>query len=300
MRSCCRSRRAAKPSSGICRARSSPRSGRTIRISSARRPATASKTARSRPSSSTTVKLTNLVPPIRFEVGVAEIPDSTVTELRKILEGMRDRRNVRLHLVGHADSQPLSPALATVFGDNEGLSRERAGEVAELLQRTLLLPAEGISYEWAGDQKPVASNASEAGRAQNRRVEVEVWYDEVEAGHGAGRGARRAGVPPDQGLPHGDRLPAALHRRQRAAHARPERRGAVALRRRGRRSHAGLHRADPPSRRQLERPPQRAREVRRLHRRCAARASATSASTATTSASRARNRAASRWPCRRR
>ena len=95
---------------------------------------------------------------------------------------MHDRRNVRLHLVGHADNQPLSPALAAVFGDNEGLSRERAGEVAELLQRTLLLPAEGVSYEWAGDQKPVASNASEAGRAQNRRVEVEVWYDEVEQG----------------------------------------------------------------------------------------------------------------------
>jgi flagellar motor protein MotB len=128
-----------------------------------------------------TIKLSNLVPPIHFAVGVAEIPDSTVTELRKILEGMQGRRNVRLHLVGHADTQPLSPALAAVFGDNEGLSRERAGEVAELLQRTLGLPAEGISYEWAGDTKPVATNATEAGRAQNRRVEVEVWYDEAKA-----------------------------------------------------------------------------------------------------------------------
>ena len=97
---------------------------------------------------------------------------------------------MRLHLVGHADTQPLSPALAAVFGDNEGLSRERAGEVAELLQRTLELPAEAISYEWAGDTQPVASNATEAGRAQNRRVEVEVWYDEVEAGRRARRGAR--------------------------------------------------------------------------------------------------------------
>jgi flagellar motor protein MotB len=126
-----------------------------------------------------TVKLVNLVPPIRFAVGVAEIPDSTVEELRTILEGMRGRRNVRLHLVGHADTQPLSPPLAAIFGDNEGLSRERAGEVAELLQRTLGLPAEGVSYEWAGDTNPVASNATEAGRAQNRRVEVEVWYDEA-------------------------------------------------------------------------------------------------------------------------
>jgi flagellar motor protein MotB len=130
----------------------------------------------------TTVKLTNLVPPIRFEVGVAEVPDATVLELRRILDGMRGRRNVRLHLVGHADTQPLSPALAAVFGDNEGLSRERAGEVAELLQATLGLPAEGVSYAWAGDQQPVASNETAAGRAQNRRVEVEVWYDEVEQG----------------------------------------------------------------------------------------------------------------------
>jgi flagellar motor protein MotB len=129
-----------------------------------------------------TVKLTGLVPPIRFESGVAEIPDSTVADLRRILEGMRGRRNVRLHLVGHADNQPLSPALAAIFGDNEGLSRERAGEVAEFLQRTLGLPAEGISYEWAGDRRPVATNATAEGRAQNRRVEVEVWYDEVKDG----------------------------------------------------------------------------------------------------------------------
>jgi flagellar motor protein MotB len=126
-----------------------------------------------------TVKLTGVVPPIRFESGVARIPDSTVEELAEILVTMRDRRNVRLHLVGHADDQPLSSELATVFGDNEGLSRERAGEVAEFLKGRLSLPPEAISYAWAGDTAPVASNETEGGRAQNRRVEVEIWYDEV-------------------------------------------------------------------------------------------------------------------------
>ncbi len=129
-----------------------------------------------------TVKLVNVVPAVHFDSGVAQIPSTTVAALRKTLSDMRDKRNVRLHLVGHADTQRLSPALAAVFGDNEGLSRERAGEVAEFLQRSLDLPPDAISYEWAGDTRPVASNATDEGRARNRRVEVEVWYDKPKDG----------------------------------------------------------------------------------------------------------------------
>ena len=125
-----------------------------------------------------TVKLTNVVPPIHFESGVADIPSRYVELLRKALDEVRDRRNVRLHLVGHADTQPLSPALVRVCQDNAGLSRERAGQVAEFLQRALMLPPESMTYEWAGDTRPIATNATEEGRALNRRVEVEVWYDQ--------------------------------------------------------------------------------------------------------------------------
>jgi flagellar motor protein MotB len=126
-----------------------------------------------------TIKLANLVEPIRFESGVANIPESTIASLADILERMKDRLNVRLHLIGHADNQPLSPRLVEIYGDNVGLSRERAGQVAEHFQTALALPPEAVSYEWAGDTQPVASNETEAGRALNRRVEVEVWYDEV-------------------------------------------------------------------------------------------------------------------------
>ena len=126
-----------------------------------------------------TVKLTGVVPPIRFASGVADIPESTVAELGRVLDSLGHRRNVRLHLVGHADNQPLSARLAAVYGDNAGLSRARAGQVAEYFQTRLALPAESISFEWAGDTDPVAGNDTEAGRALNRRVEVEVWYDEM-------------------------------------------------------------------------------------------------------------------------
>jgi hypothetical protein len=83
-----------------------------------------------------TVKLKNVVPPIHFESGVAKIPPSYVDKLATILEGMRYRKNVRLHFVGHADSQPLSDAGARLRGQ-QGLSRERAGEVAEYFKKTL-------------------------------------------------------------------------------------------------------------------------------------------------------------------
>jgi flagellar motor protein MotB len=126
-----------------------------------------------------TVKLSNLVAPIRFESGVANIPDTTVASLGEILKRMQDRMNVRLHLIGHADNRPLSARLVRIYGDNAGLSRERAGQVAEHFQTALTLPPEAISFEWAGDTIPVASNQTEEGRALNRRVEVEVWYDEV-------------------------------------------------------------------------------------------------------------------------
>ncbi len=127
----------------------------------------------------TTIKLDNLVPPVHFGLGEAEIPDDYIKRLRDVLDGMRDRANVRLHFVGHTDSLPLRGELITIYGDNVGLSRERAGTVAEYYQRALHLQPEAISYEGLGDGRPVATNATDEGRRRNRRVEVQVWYDEV-------------------------------------------------------------------------------------------------------------------------
>src|SRR5438270_12466529 len=41
----------------------------------------------------------------------------------------------------------LFRSLARTFGDNAGLSRERAGEVAEFLKRALQLKPEALAYE---------------------------------------------------------------------------------------------------------------------------------------------------------
>lgn len=126
-----------------------------------------------------TLKLQNVVAPIRFESGKANIPEEYIGLLRDVLERMKGRVNVRLHFLGHTDNVKLSGRLKEKYGDNAELSRERAGTTAEYFQRALDLPAESISYEGVGEVQPIGSNDSLAGRAQNRRVEVEVWYDEV-------------------------------------------------------------------------------------------------------------------------
>jgi len=126
-----------------------------------------------------TIKIDNLVPPIHFGLGEVEITEGYLKLLHDVLDGMRDRANVRLHFIGHADSLALNGELKEQYNDNIGLSRERAGTLAEYCQRALNLPPEAISYEGLGDSRPVASNTTEEGRQLNRRVEVQVWYDEM-------------------------------------------------------------------------------------------------------------------------
>lgn len=67
---------------------------------------------------------------------------------------------------GHTDSVGME-------NYNENLSQRRAAAVKTFLE-SRGLPAERIHIDAKGETQPVASNATREGRAQNRRVEVEV------------------------------------------------------------------------------------------------------------------------------
>ncbi|MFV9616512.1 MAG: OmpA family protein, partial [Gammaproteobacteria bacterium] len=126
-----------------------------------------------------THKLEGKVPAIGFKSGEVNIPDSYVEKLRNILNEMKNRSNVRIHFIGHSDTDKLGPGLRAKYINNVGLSKYRAQVTAEYFQRELDLPPDGVSFDGAGDSKPIASNDTEAGKRKNRRVEVQVWYDEV-------------------------------------------------------------------------------------------------------------------------
>jgi chemotaxis protein MotB len=72
---------------------------------------------------------------------------------------------------GHTDSIPINTA---AFPSNWELSTARAGAVVRFFQEQVGIPASRLQATGWGDQRPVDTNATNEGRARNRRVEVVV------------------------------------------------------------------------------------------------------------------------------
>ncbi|MHA6196346.1 OmpA family protein [Pseudomonas wadenswilerensis] len=106
---------------------------------------------------------------VLFDTGQAELKNSasrTVLKLVQFLQ-LNPKRVVRIE--GYTDSTGNPD-------DNLALSRNRAQSVADMLV-DLGIDEKRIKVIGYGDQYPVEVNASERGRAQNRRVEI-VFSDE--------------------------------------------------------------------------------------------------------------------------
>lgn len=92
-------------------------------------------------------------------------------EFRPLIERISSVLNEEggmIKVVGHTDSTPIRTAR---FPSNQLLSLERAKAVGELLKSKLSLPGR-ISIDGKGPDAPIETNATPAGRAKNRRVEI--------------------------------------------------------------------------------------------------------------------------------
>ncbi|MGI4759093.1 MAG: OmpA family protein [Janthinobacterium lividum] len=105
---------------------------------------------------------------VLFDTDKATIKPSAAEALKQISASITKRyagKDVRV--LGFADAR----------GDksyNRDLSKQRAEAVKSYLIATDKLPADYLSTEAFGENAPVASNATPAGRQENRRVEIAV------------------------------------------------------------------------------------------------------------------------------
>jgi outer membrane protein OmpA-like peptidoglycan-associated protein len=103
---------------------------------------------------------------IYFEFDKYELMPRSYVELNKLLHILRENPGMQIQIVGHTDNIGRDAY-------NKYLSRKRAKSVVLFLMENGI-SAGRLRYFGEGESKPVASNATEEGRFQNRRVEIVV------------------------------------------------------------------------------------------------------------------------------
>ncbi|MAB99803.1 MAG: hypothetical protein CMK71_17320 [Pseudomonadaceae bacterium] len=101
---------------------------------------------------------------ITFATNSSDISSSFYPTLNSLVTVFKEFDKSGINIVGHTDS---TGSLAL----NQNLSNQRAQSVASYLSSNGVA-GNRISAYGAGPNQPIASNATEQGRAQNRRVEI--------------------------------------------------------------------------------------------------------------------------------
>jgi outer membrane protein OmpA-like peptidoglycan-associated protein len=101
---------------------------------------------------------------INFDSGKATIKKESMPVVEQIIEMMKQAKDINLSVEGHTDSD----------GSNESnlkLSEARAKAVVEAITKGGI-DAARLSSAGFGEEKPIADNSTDEGKAKNRRVEL--------------------------------------------------------------------------------------------------------------------------------
>ena len=107
---------------------------------------------------------------ILFDINKSNLKDYSRTELTKLATILNKYDDTNILLAGHTDSTGSDEY-------NLELSRSRAHSVADYLV-IQSVNSERFSVYGYGEADPVATNDTDGGRAQNRRVEIAIWANE--------------------------------------------------------------------------------------------------------------------------
>lgn len=109
---------------------------------------------------------------ILFDSGSAQIKEDSKLFLQKIARILTKYKYCIIEIEGHTDNVPIYSAQ---YSSNRELSSERARNVYEYIMDQEDFIDANMKIAGYGESRPVASNATEEGRAKNRRVTIKIY-----------------------------------------------------------------------------------------------------------------------------
>lgn len=109
---------------------------------------------------------------VLFESGRATITPEGRKILRRVGDILKNVAGKQIRVVGHTDNKAILPEYRNKFPSNWELSAVRASAVVRYFQKEIGLDAKNMEAVGRSFYEPIASNETEKGRAQNRRVNI--------------------------------------------------------------------------------------------------------------------------------
>lgn len=110
---------------------------------------------------------------ILYPAGQASLTRSGRNIFDKLAPTLQDATDHRIEVEGYTDDVPVGRHLRSKYKTNWELSAARAAGVVEYLQKKGIDPAR-MTAAGHGQYQPSADNATAAGRAENRRTDIDL------------------------------------------------------------------------------------------------------------------------------
>ena len=118
-------------------------------------------------------KLTvNVVDKILFDSGKAELKPAGINVLQQIGDILISTADKDIQVEGHTDNVPIRGTLTEKYPTNWELSTARAATVLHFLQNEAGISGDRLSAVGYGEYRPISTNGTAEGRAQNRRIQI--------------------------------------------------------------------------------------------------------------------------------
>jgi len=109
---------------------------------------------------------------ILFDSGSVKVKQKGKQVLLKLADTFRENKDQNIVVEGHTDDVEIGSGLQGMFPTNWELSAARATAVTRFLQEEGNIEPERLTASGFSFYRPVADNETEAGRKQNRRIEI--------------------------------------------------------------------------------------------------------------------------------